>query len=265
MLARLATLLLLVAALLGAATLKLYLKAGGDLMVTEYEVQGDRVRYYSAERSQWEEIPVELVDLERTEKAAARTQRRLESMRATTAAEVKAERKARTELHNVPIEDGVYYYSNDTATEVAQQEVLTEGSTKRKLLQVISPIPMIAGKKKLYVEGAHSDLVVKEDKPIFFVRQTQLTLFGIVKADSEKDSRVMQIIQTIPKAEQIFEEQEEIEVFRQQLADGVYRVWPVKPLEPGEYAVIDYAPGEANLRVWSFRVPSGAEASDPSS
>ena len=265
MAARLATLLLLVAALLCAATLKLYLKGGGDLLVTEYAVEDDRVRYYSVERRQWEEIPVDLVDLERTEQAMGRTQRRLESMRADSAAERKAERKALTELHDVPIEEGVYYYSNGAATEVQQQEVVIEGVKKRKFLQVISPIPVFAGKKKLYVEGEHAELVVKEDKPVFYVRQSKLTLFGIVKATVEKKRRVMQIMQTVPQAQEIYEEQQEIEVFRQQLAAGVYRVWPVEPLEPGEYAVVDFTPGEANLRAWPFRAPSGADASDPSS
>ncbi len=265
MLARLAALILLVGALLFGATLKLYLKSGGDMTVTEYAVDGDRVRYYSAERRQWEEIPLDLVDLERTEQASERTAKRLESMRAESAAERKAERKARTELHNVPIEEGVYYYSNDAATEVVQQEVIIEGVKKRKLLQVISPIPMIAGKKKLYVEGEHAELVVKENKPIFYVRQSALTLFGMVKATEEKQRRVMQVIQTVPKVNEMYEEQAEVEVFRQQLAAGVYRVWPVQPLEPGEYAVIDFTPGEADLRVWSFRVPADVATSEPSS
>ena len=49
------------------ANLKLYLRDGNYHIVREYQVQGDRVRYYSVERSDWEEIPLELVDLKRTE------------------------------------------------------------------------------------------------------------------------------------------------------------------------------------------------------
>ena len=71
---------------LSAAPLKLYLKSGADMLVREYELKEDRIRYYSMERSQWEEIPARLVDLEKTEAEAGRQNRRLESMRAESAA-----------------------------------------------------------------------------------------------------------------------------------------------------------------------------------
>ena len=54
-----------------AANIKLYLKDGGYHLVREYQVQPDRVRFYSVERSEWEEIPLDLVDLKRTEAEAA--------------------------------------------------------------------------------------------------------------------------------------------------------------------------------------------------
>ena len=64
---RVILLLLVAATVLLGETFKLYLKDGSYHAVREYQVQGDRVRYYSTERGEWEEIPLELVDLSKTE------------------------------------------------------------------------------------------------------------------------------------------------------------------------------------------------------
>jgi hypothetical protein len=45
-----------------------------------------------------------------------------------------------------------------------------------------------------------------------------------------------------------------VDVFRRQLDDALYKIWPEKPLEPGEYAVVQYTEGKGNLQVWDFRL-----------
>src|SRR5580658_4041491 len=98
---------------LSAANFKLYLKDGGFQLVREYKVDGDRIMYYSIERSDWEEIPVDLVDLKRTNAETLERQAALDKQSKEVAEEEAAAREIRHEIDKIPQDPGVYQLEND--------------------------------------------------------------------------------------------------------------------------------------------------------
>ena len=90
-----------------AVNVKLYLKDGSFHVVREYKVEADRVRYYSTERSEWEEIPLDLVDLKKTQTEQADRQEKLEKDAKVISAEEKVEREIQKQITRIPQNPGV--------------------------------------------------------------------------------------------------------------------------------------------------------------
>jgi len=255
------SLLLLASGLLQPARaerINLYLTDGSHQIVREYKVLEDRVRYYSLERSAWEEIPLDLIDLEKTEQEIERLRKRREARERRERIERQARREARTELHNVPLEDGVYHVDGEKITPVEMAETIMEGSTKRTLLSVITPVPM-PKKQVVQLEGARSQFRVGSAQPEFYVRLEKIARLSLARLKKKGGKRIVQTINVMKQTQEMAEVQEEVQLFRRQMAPAVYKIWPVEPLPAGEYAVIEYTPGEGDIRVWDFSYrPSGA-------
>lgn len=261
---RLVLIFLLAAAALFGETFKLYLKDGGYHLVREYQVETDRIRFYSTERSQWEEIPLTLVDLAKTE-----AERKAKDEQAATAAreqdeEDKAEREQRREIQSVPMETGAYYKEAGQikALKLAEYQVITD--KKRRALQAVSPIPLIPGKASVVIKGERANFTVDRDRPDFLLRLEKTERFGIVALTPKKGFRVVENISIIPVSKENIEQAKQMETFQQELASGLYRIWPQKALTPGEYALVEYSgdgegdPSEVQLLVWDFAVKPGA-------
>ncbi len=59
---------------------KLVLKDGTFQLAREYKRNGERVRYFSAERGDWEELPAAMIDWEATAKAEAADAKEAEAL-----------------------------------------------------------------------------------------------------------------------------------------------------------------------------------------
>lgn len=253
---RVVLLFLLSAVLLFGETFKLYLKDGEYHLVREYKVEGDRISYYSTERGEWEEIPVALVDLDKTERERKAVTEEASKQAREEDEEEKAERAQRREIASIPMDAGAYYKLGEEikALPLADYQVIT--SKKRKTLQVLSPIPLVPGKASVVIKGDHSKFVVNEDRPDFFLRLAKQERFGIISLTPKKDVRLVENISIIPVTKQNIEERKQMDAFQQQLDAGLFKVWPEKPLAPGEYALVEYSDdqenGEVDLLVWDF-------------
>ena len=256
-------LLLLLCFAASADNVKLFFKDGTDQLVREYQVEGDRVKFYSVERDDWEEVPLALVDLNKTK---AEVQSRAEAVRAEKAAQAeedKAEREARQEVANVPADPGVYLIEEQpsgppklTALKVGESKVVNNKG--RSVLRVISPVPLVPGKATLELDGAHASQGTANRSPEFYVRLSEEERFGIVRMGEHKGNRVVEKLTIVPVTKETEQQPDLVDVFRQQVGDELFKIWPQKPLEPGEYGVVQYALEKLDMQVWDFFIAPGA-------
>jgi hypothetical protein len=238
-----------------AANIKLYLKDGGFHLVREYQVQTDRVRYYSVERSQWEEMPLDLVDLKRTQSEIAERQTQSSDEIKVIAAEEKAQREVKSEIAKIPRDPGVYYVENNEVKPIKIAESKVHTDKRRTVLQVLSPIPAVNGKATMELDGLHSQNILSNAEQEFYIQLSAEERFGIIKLTPEKGIRLVEKISVIPVTKEVVEEPVEVQVFRKQMTqDGLYKLWPMKPMEPGEYAIVQFTPGKTNMQVWDFAI-----------
>src|SRR5579875_2849209 len=231
---------LLVAATAFGATIRLYLKDGTYQLAREYQVLQDRVRFYSTERSEWEEIPLELMDLDRTKKEIAEHEAEIQQEAKEQAAEDAAEAEAAREVKMEPIK-------------AAEQKIV--GNKRRSVLKALSPVPMIAGKETVEIDGDSAAMKISEARPEFFLRLSEEERFGIIKlTPTRKNTRIVEQVDIIPVTKEVLEKHDDVATFRKQEGDLLFKIWPEADLAPGEYALVQYTDGKMNMQVWDFSV-----------
>jgi hypothetical protein len=255
MLYRLLLLSMLFAAAVFAANLKLYLKDGTFHVVREYKVEGERVRYYSVERSEWEEIPADLLDLRRTESENAAHSKKLEEQAKIITEEDKARRELENEIMKIPQDPGAYMVENGKLRifRVAESKIHTNKG--RSVLKVLSPVPFVAGKATVEVDNPHSTNIVTDSRPEIYLQLSADERYGIIKLTPKGEIRIADRLSIIPVTKEVVDEIDEVPIFRKQLTnDLLYKIWPEEPMANGEYAVVQFTPGKTNMQIWDFAV-----------
>jgi hypothetical protein len=252
---RLLLIFLALCAVVWAANLKLYLKDGGFQLVREYQVQTDRVHFYSVERSQWEDIPLDLVDLKRTEKEAADRQAALDKDAKVIAEEEKVEHEMKQEVSRIPQDPGVYWLEGKETKVLKAAESTVHTNKGRSVLAKLAPAPVVSGKGTLELTGLHSSNVFTNAEQEFFIQLSDIERFGIAKLTPKGAVRIVENLTFVPITKEVVEEPVLVEIFQKQLTpDGLYKIWPRDPLPAGEYAVVQYTSGNLNMQVWDFSI-----------
>jgi len=241
-----------------AANLKLYMKDGTFHIAREYRIENDRVKFYSVERSQWEEIPKELVDLTRTNAESAQKTAALAEETKIITEEDKAVRALQDEIVKIPQDPGVYALEGATIKD-ARLNILKLAESKihtnkgRSVLKAVAPIPIVSGKATVEIDNDHATNIVHNDRQEFYIQLEGDQRFGIVKLTPHRGVRIVERLTILPVVNEAAEEMDQVPIFRKQLTEsGLYKIWPEKPMEPGEYAVVEYIEGKMNTQIWDF-------------
>jgi hypothetical protein len=244
---------------------RLMLKDGSYHLVRSYERKGDRVRFYSIERSAWEEVPAELVDWEATSKAEAEDRRRKEEILEKVQAIQTAERAEEVDVDaSIEIAPGIFLpegeglYLLDEHALVALSQVSTELKLDkgRLLTQVLVPVPVIPTRHKVQIAGKRAQLRVSTASPEFYMRTADQhePELELIRAEVKGDVRQVELISTHITGQQT-SQRKTVSVQRWQLAKGVYRLTTSQQLEPGEYVLTEILPeGQTAIYVWDFGV-----------
>ncbi len=159
---------------------RLILKDGSYQLVTTYEVKGDRVRYKSAERDEWEELPSALVDWPATEKCEKDRAASAIPEAAAIDKEIDKENAAEAELSHLPQVapglrlpeySGVFLLDNfqghPQLVELQQSEGDINHDTKANLLRGV--IPMAGAKQTVELEGEHASVHAHVAVPSIYI------------------------------------------------------------------------------------------------
>jgi hypothetical protein len=159
---------------------RLILKDGSYQSVTKYEVHGERVRYFSAERGEWEEIPNSLIDWDATN----RFEQGRELNKAAPEAveldkEMEAERKAEQARSpevapglRLPDEGGIFlletYQNQPQLAELQQSGADVEKNTKSNILRAAIN-PLAGAKQTVELPGPHAKIQSHTTVPSLYI------------------------------------------------------------------------------------------------
>jgi len=244
---------------------KLILTDGTYQLAREYAVEGERVRYWSLERSQWEEIPSSLVDWDATHKAEAEQVSRdaelKAKIRSSQLAQLTRDIDVDRSLKIKPglfLPDAIGFYAldrNKLIREMKQSEAVLKTSTGREVGKIMSGVSLIHSKKTMEIPGERATMRLATSEPEFFFRPADRRepRFRLLRAQIKGGRRLIDSISVHVTGEEKHNATE-IEIQTWIPATGVFRYTVDQRLEPGEYAFVEMTAEGISGYVWDFGI-----------
>lgn len=244
---------------------KLILMDGTFQLAREYTIEGDRVRYWSVERSQWEEIPKSLVDWDATRKDEVDSGARDAELKAKIRASELAQRTKDIDVdRSLEIKPGLFlpdevgFYVLDRSKlirQMKQSEAVVKTSTGREVEKIMSGVSLIPSKKTMEIPGERAAMRLATDEPEFFMRpaDSREPRFRLLRTQVKGGHRVIEDVSIRFTGEEKHTATD-IEIQTWTPATGVFRYTVDQRLEPGEYAFVEMTAEGIAGYVWDFGV-----------
>jgi hypothetical protein len=254
----------------GQQPTRLYLKDGTYQLVRSYEVRGDRVHFYSVERSEWEDVPLSLVDLQATRRGKA--QEAAETEKAIgRAQELEKEHFERPPDSGpqiapgvrLPAEEGIYSYDGLRLIRLIQSsgEIVTD--KKRLALSLAIPGPLFKNRQLVVLAGPKAAVRMPNSRPSFFAQFADGLgeRLQLVSLKSGKQDRVVENIESRFRPSQASESRATLALDYVRAGPGLFKLTPLQALSPGEYAFGELIQGKLNLDLWDFGIDGNTKPS----
>ena len=260
---------------------KLVLKDGSFQVVRSYERKGDRVRFFSLERNDWEEIPASMVDWDATLKAETASEKESaallqkihaqeEAARVDAVMDIDASLQVAPGVF-LPPGEGMFLIEGKSVTPLAQVGSEVKTDKKTFLKQVLSPIPIVPSKRNVEIPGPRAEVRIPNGTlPEFYLREAPPDPDRVAAVErssrpGESGPEVELVRATVKGGKRHLEsirslfgqqssERKSIPIQRWEVARTVFRFTLGGPLPPGEYALAEILPDGMNLFVWDFGV-----------
>jgi hypothetical protein len=255
---------------------KLCLTDGTFQIVRSYEKQGDSVRYYSVERSSWEEIPSSLVDWKATAQAEADDAKAQKDF--ADKVKVRDTNEHAMEQMDVdasllvapgtflPPQLGMFALAGTDVVQLSKSMVKVKIDKGRQVEKVLTGVPMIPSRHFMELKGKRAAIRVPNGELQFYYRIPEDEAepdVELMRAQQKGDLRVLETINTNIVGENE-EKRKTVALLKWDVAKGVYRYTISEAMEPGEYALTINLPDGLNYYVWDFGVDPAASTKAPS-